>query len=289
VPGNYTDVNSNPNLIANAALKAWWTYTSGTNGNPTPAVLGAYVNGGNQKTLFTNGFFYDAAQNKVPIYLCPSSNAYQNAGQGPNKGAIMLASDGADNYGAWGIGLFLENSAYGWGSLAAQGFPNTLDTIGRTNYTGVGGYNPDCVSAPGDPHVKYPASWAGPSVPNAAFQGVFHNRSQVPLAQVTSQDGTANTLMFGETKGDWGVWGPPTTNALSWMCGMIVCDQGVNHPASGYWGFDSGHTGGITNFCRCDGSVVSVNPVTSNLSFINWANACGWQDGQNVVWSTFSN
>ncbi len=67
--------------------------------------------------------------------------------------------------------------------------------LGRTNYTGVAGAAGDFEPASksnqyGDPQADF-RQWIG----------ILYNRSTVTLGQVTVQDGTSNTLMFGESLG----------------------------------------------------------------------------------------
>jgi type II secretory pathway pseudopilin PulG len=77
--------------------------------------------------------------------------------------------------------------------------------LGRTNYTGVAGL------------------WGRSENPFARhFEGVLFNRSKLTLGQIVVQDGTSNTLMFGEGVG--GLPRKPRDTAWSWMgVGSMAC------------------------------------------------------------------
>jgi hypothetical protein len=50
------------------------------------------------------------------------------------------------------------------------------------------------------------------------FQGIYTNRSQHTLGQLTVLDGTSNTLLYGELAGThWN--SPPDTKDICWMAG----------------------------------------------------------------------
>jgi hypothetical protein len=67
------------------------------------------------------------------------------------------------------------------------------ESLGRTNYAGVAGTtgNYDPGKSGTAPYNQYP--------------GIMVNRNKVTLGQITVQDGTSNTLMFGESLGGSGV------------------------------------------------------------------------------------
>jgi type II secretory pathway pseudopilin PulG len=73
------------------------------------------------------------------------------------------------------------------------------DTLGRTNYVGVAG-------AAGN--------FDTPTPPWDRFAGIFTNRSALTLGDLSSQDGSSNTLMFGEGLGGGG---GDRTHAWSWF------------------------------------------------------------------------
>ena len=130
--------------------------------------------------------------------------------------------------------------------------------LGRSNYIGVAGYY---------------GQGFGPSSP---YQGVFEDRVQVSMAQITSQDGSSNTLFFGETLGD--SVPPSGFYSNSWMAGSLPTGYGMSDPVQGWWQFGSKHTG-VVQFCFGDGSVHGLRKVPD---FGNLVYASGWDDGVEV-------
>lgn len=127
---------------------------------------------------------FAVAQAKIKTFLCPSDT------QGDAQVAV-------------GVSFHVYNNTSSTGySIAANAFPLSaspaIPNLGRSNYAGVAGaagrgtnaaspfFNP-----PFQP-TALPYSWN-------TFEGILTNRSSVTLGQLTVQDGTSNTLMFGET------------------------------------------------------------------------------------------
>src|SRR5262249_61747324 len=77
--------------------------------------------------------------------------------------------------------------------------------FGRTNYFPVagGGGGAGLATASNDPFGQY--------------EGIFANRSEVTLGQLTVADGTSNTLFFGESTG--GSRKPTTDYVVPWIAG----------------------------------------------------------------------
>jgi hypothetical protein len=112
-----------------------------------------------------------------------------------------------------------------------------VQALGRTNYLGVAG-----------------ATGTG----GGAFEGMFTNRSVTSLGQVTSADGSSNTLMFGETLGHYEngryEWAP------TWIgCGAMVTVWGLPRDPrnAALWNFASRHAATV-QFVFGDGSVRGV-------------------------------
>ena len=126
--------------------------------------------------------------------------------------------------------------------------------LGRTNYFGVAG-----LSGRGT-NMRFPGTVRG----FARFEGVFTNRSQCSVTQMTSADGASNTLLFGEATGgshDWqtgkAVEKAPMQFAFSWMgAGALPTGGGLaTHGGPSLWyQFSSTHED-VVNFCFGDGSV----------------------------------
>ncbi len=142
--------------------------------------------------------------------------------------------------------------------------------LGRSNYVGVGGY-------------------AGQA---AALQyaGLFTNRVTVSLTELTSADGSSNTLMFGEAVGD--VDTGMQQIAYSWIgAGSLITAPGTpTGPASGWFAFSSRHTG-VVQFCYGDGSVRGVRrgQLPGSAGWLQFVYAGGWNDGQAIDDDSYSN
>lgn len=180
------------------------------------------------------------ATTKIKTFLCPSDNP-----------------DNTVN------GVFI--TLYAGGSTFTGGYyPNpTGNTFGKTNYIGVQG-----------------SIGKSTLMPYGTYQGVLTDRSEVSLAQLSALDGTANTLLFGET-----LCGSATGArdfACAWMgCGAGATAWGLPNNAAWYT-FGSRHTG-VVLFCFGDGSVRSVRRGGSESFFSNtwyvFQEMAGMQDG----------
>jgi len=288
VAANYLDVNASPNTAGPGVLNPWWLHKSFF--DPTTGG-GTYVAGAGGQ---------NAACARIKMFECPSDQPYANVGA---QGGLFGAADGGtiwmfgegreyhvpplsitDSAGAGfsqqaGIHFLLGGptsnepgnpQAYGqYGGAWQNG-----DFMGRSDYIGVAGYN-----GQGDP----------------VLAGIFGNRTQNSLARISAQDGTSQTLMFGECLGNWNAFAGVVQGngkrlwSLSWMSGQLFLYRGL--PSSGknsYWQFGSQHNG-IVNFCWADGSVrpiptpITYNGVTRTGGGANWEQlmyAGGWQDNQ---------
>jgi prepilin-type N-terminal cleavage/methylation domain-containing protein len=166
-----------------------------------------------------------------------------------------------------------------------------ISGLGRTNYTGVAGTSwSDATTS---------ATASGPGANYAMFQGIFTNRSQTRITDIT--DGSSNTLMFGEGLGgtspgardfqwDWIAIGACATFG-GIPNGQTISSGAVTNPT--WSNFNSMH-GGIVYFCFADGSVRGLspgsstqrNPTSPGSDWYVYQMLAGMQDGQ--TWSTAS-
>jgi prepilin-type N-terminal cleavage/methylation domain-containing protein len=139
--------------------------------------------------------------------------------------------------------------------------------VGRSNYLGVSGYF-------GQGYWWY-------------YCGIFSNRQTVSMSQLTSQDGSSQTLMFGESLGDTSS-GTSTGFCLSWMAGCMPVPWGLPDPSTWYT-FGSRHTG-VVQFTMGDGSVRGARKgTTGGVGWNNLIYAGGWNDGVPVNFDAFMN
>jgi len=198
--------------------------------------------------VYTNWWSYgptwNAAQARIPIYLCPSDDAYAMNGLG-----VMVTMH---TYDGWTLHAYYGPNSGGWSG------------VGRTNYTGVSGY-------------------AGKVNGLGQYEGILANRSTLTLSKLTARDGASNTMMFGEALGGptgprgfsyaWmGVGAMPT----AW--GIPNPPPGSD-PNGDWWHFSSNHSG-IVQFCFGDGSVRSIRSgITGGTDWNTYVYSSGWQDG----------
>ena len=189
--------------------------------------------------LQVNGVLVNAAaaQTKIKTYLCPADNPETSTVATYVLWCTFVNSKGLLDYRA-----YFFQGAFG----AALGRTNYMPSMGYFGHTGT---NFD------------------------QYEGIFQTQVQNGVDQVSSADGTANTLLFGEALGD------KETGArqysLAWVgAGGMITGGGIN-PADWYT-FGSKHTG-VIQFCFADGSVRGVSKSADPVSVIY---ASGWHDGR---------
>jgi len=204
-----------------------------------------------------------------------STNWWNNAvllNSGRTKIATFLCpSDDPESRG----GTALEISTTTGGiQLLWWGNTTTMADLGRTNYVGCAGGLPERTDLYG------------------TYAGVMSNRSKISLEQLTSQDGTANTFMFGECLGERDGAGSTTQFSLSWIgVGINTVTWGnLTGVNSGWFNFSSKHSG-LVQFAMSDGAVrpvrkgIGANAVGATDWFgVQWYNlmrVAGYRDGQN--------
>jgi prepilin-type N-terminal cleavage/methylation domain-containing protein len=132
--------------------------------------------------------------------------------------------------------------------------------LGASNYLGVSGY-------------------FGVGFGTDYYPGLFVNRLQVSMSQLTAFDGSSNTLLFGEALGD--TFPNPAGFALSWMAGCLPTAWGLPDPPQWYT-FGSRHTA-VVQFADADGSVHGFHKIGSGGSgWLHYVYASAWKDGHVV-------
>src|SRR5262245_52892043 len=121
---------------------------------------------------YTNAINWQLAQTRIKLFECPQDNIYDTSRRGTGLAfhfynyAASITPNVDDN--TWFDGVVLS--------------PDNPTIVGRTSYLGCGGLA-------GKGTSRY---WS-------PYEGIFTNRSQVALNQIT--DGTSNTLLLGEIDG----------------------------------------------------------------------------------------
>ncbi len=191
------------------------------------------------------------ANNPIPIYLCPSDPYGEGATLGLSRTHMWLNTSVTPNALTLTVGVITI----------------TPGSIGRTNYMGVAGYF---------------------GTGRTDLRGIFFDRSTTTLPSI--QDGTSNTLMFGEAVGGTAL-DPPQRVCYTWMGGGVL-PSGFGIPTdatSARWSqFSSNHTG-VVQFCFGDGSVrvlrsgITAAPDSNTYIYVSSAN-----DGQATDYSSIS-
>lgn len=182
--------------------------------------------------------FDTLAQTQIPTFICPSDTPYLRVG------SIMLFTcmEGTTTTGLQITYVYFGGSPY---------------PFGRSNYLGCAGMFGNTAQyqiGPAQPAAGYPNPMY-----TMQFQGLMGNRSKLSLEQITSSDGTANTLMFGETLGDSDYNAMSQGgSSLSWMgCGYFPTAWGLPTGAAEqntWYCFSSRHSN-VVQFAMGDGAV----------------------------------
>ncbi|MFO0814004.1 MAG: DUF1559 domain-containing protein [Gemmatales bacterium] len=195
---------------------------------------------------------YAVAQAKVKLFLCPSDTPFEA------KTGVTMSQHVYNN----NVGFGYNITFVPFSNSASDAIPN----LGRSNYFGSAGVTGRGVNTVTPiPILTPPYTWT-------TFEGVLTNRSQLTLGQLTVQDGTSNTLMFGESSGGNEPIYPPlsldpiTTRHYEacWMgAGALptIAGLGVGREAP-WWGFASRHPA-VVMFAFGDGSTRGIRKGTS--------------------------
>ena len=171
------------------------------------------------------------------------------------------------------VGVFVHWTGTGANATA---FPNSVASdLGRSNYAGVCGA-------------------LGIGGPYAQYEGILCDRTSNTLGQIAVQDGTSNTMLFGEflASNDPTFKQPQIRHyAASWMGigagGTAAGMPEVQEPP--WYCFGSRHPGGV-QFCFADGSVRTLRRGnTATLFSADWfelQEMAGRNDGGTRDWSS---
>jgi hypothetical protein len=196
-----------------------------------------------------------AAQMRISTFVCPSDNPYSNT-------VMTDILTHTFRQGQW-FEIFVGGMEINKGGA----------DLGRTSYAGVAGY--------------------GGRINNGAvdqYAGLFCNRSEVSLAQLTASDGASNTLMLGEWLGDFAYGQRRFAPAWIGVGSMPTAYGTASGPDTTLFEFNSKHTG-IIQFCMGDGSVRGIRKgiAPGTTAYDNYIAASGWRDGLLVDDSQISN
>jgi len=219
--------------------------------------------------------FDTLAQTQIPTFICPSDTPYVRNG----RVFAFLGTEGVDANG--GVTIVAVTITSG----------GVVIPYGRTNYVGVAGMLGSSVQLTlGFPDV---AHGYNQNMMSQMFGGCMGNRTKISLEQLTSADGSANTLMFGETLGDSDYAAlNQLGSSLAWMgCGYFPTAWGLPTGASSvqtWYAFSSRHSN-VVQFAMGDGAVRQIKkPYTDILnpgfngypyvwSQVNTSPAATWQ------------
>lgn len=177
----------------------------------------------------------DLAQLRLGVLKCPSDNIDENI---TNILLATIAADSGGNPNAFTLLVYTDPAAA---------------PFGRSNYFGVAG-----MTFNNSPAYR-------------TFDGIMQNRTQITLGHITAKDGTSNTLLFGESVGNYDA-NNQRDAAYCWLgAGHLATWRGLASRGRpyiqggyGYDRFGSVHAAGA-QFAMGDASIRSLRPdATTN-------------------------
>jgi len=242
-----------PYLEQDAVYKAFSQLV--TTMNPVPPVS-SVTNDSNQFWLPGNVIAGAAYTTPISTFLCPSVPDY-DTGSG-NGTAVFWITYSNPPFSSSGITRYYE----------PYNSPDFGERLGKTHYVPSAG---NLGAVPGLPNYDQ-------------YRGIFTNRSQVSLAEITAADGTSNVACIGETIGD--NQKPPLIRSNSWAgAGALWTNWGLDisppDSAAGSWGwymYSSLHNG-VVNWTFADGS---VRGLKTSIDYNTFIYLTGYKDGRSI-------
>jgi prepilin-type N-terminal cleavage/methylation domain-containing protein len=204
-----------------------------------------------QPAWYSDASTISASRMKTKSLICPSTDPFQHP---PDNTLAVLYS--------YKINTTTWVASFTGITITAPGG----QSLGRTNYVGVGGYA-------GSARAETQSGLTpGPGWPTLV--GVFYNRSNTKMKDIT--DGQSNTLMIGETIG--GKTGPSGGTRQYGFTWMGVGFMGTGAGLGGNKAFDcfSSEHPSLVQFALADGSVRSIR---DNMDFNAYVEASAMGDG----------
>lgn len=204
----------------------------------------------------------DLAGLRIGVFKCPSDTIDE---RGMN---VIFATVASNAYNSPAQGPYDQ---YQTGPLNAGDV-----ALGRSNYFGVAG-------------MTFEGNWY------RTFDGILRNRQQLTLGNITAKDGTSNTLLFGESIGDYPNAANQRTAVYAWMGagslttwrGLGVRGQPGNNGGPTLNRFASSHAAGA-QFAMGDGSVRTIRPDSTSSGWNGNGNPwdAPFTAGSSAEWQT---
>lgn len=145
---------------------------------------------------YVNTTDFTVATARIKLFICPSDTQFDALI------GVGLASHSYNDNAGVGYHIAATPANYApFPPLVTSGtFVPQAVNLGRSNYFGCAGASGRGTNSSLTIAMLNPAFLpAFPSASWSTFEGIMTNRSKITLGQLTVQDGTSNTLMFGES------------------------------------------------------------------------------------------